>query len=36
VPGRGFGIGRGHFTVPDDVDEPLPPDVLELFEGGGT
>lgn len=36
APGRGFGIGRGDFTVPDDFDEPLPPDILDAFEGGGA
>ena len=36
APGRGFGIGRGDFTIADDFDEPLAPDILDLFEGGGT
>ena len=32
APNRGFGIGRGDFTVPDDFDNPLPDDVLDTFE----
>jgi prevent-host-death family protein len=31
-PRRQFGLDRGRFTVPDDFDDPLPPDVLEVFE----
>jgi prevent-host-death family protein len=34
APGRGFGIGRGDFTIPDDFDEPLAPEILDSFEGG--
>jgi len=30
---RPFGLCVGEFIVPDDFDEPLPQDVLELFEG---
>jgi len=29
---RGFGIGRGLMTAAPDFDDPLPPDVQELFE----
>ncbi len=32
APNRGFGIGRGDFTVPDNFDEPLADDVLATFE----
>jgi hypothetical protein len=28
-----FGADAGLFTVPDDFDEPLPPDVQRFFEG---
>ncbi|MDJ0591076.1 MAG: hypothetical protein QNJ72_13955 [Pleurocapsa sp. MO_226.B13] len=27
------GIDEGRFVVPDDFDDPLPPDLLEAFEG---
>lgn len=27
------GIDKGRFVVPDDFDDPLPPDVLAAFEG---
>ena len=30
---REFGIDEGLFTVPDDFDEPLPDEMLSLFEG---
>jgi len=30
---RPFGLCAGEFTVPADIDEPLPEDVLEQFEG---
>jgi antitoxin (DNA-binding transcriptional repressor) of toxin-antitoxin stability system len=30
---RPFGLGKGEFVVPDDFDAPLPPDVLDAFEG---
>jgi antitoxin (DNA-binding transcriptional repressor) of toxin-antitoxin stability system len=30
---RPAGLAAGEFRVPDDFDEPLPPDVLEAFEG---
>jgi prevent-host-death family protein len=29
---RRLGVDSGSFTVPDDLDEPLPADVLETFE----
>lgn len=28
------GIDEGRFVVPDDFDDPLPPDILKAFEGG--
>jgi hypothetical protein len=27
------GIDEGCFVVPDDFDDPLPPDILKAFEG---
>ena len=27
------GIDEGRFVVPDDFDDPLPPDILKAFEG---
>jgi antitoxin (DNA-binding transcriptional repressor) of toxin-antitoxin stability system len=30
---RPIGLAKGEFVVPDDFDDPLPEDVLELFEG---
>ena len=27
------GIDKGRFVVPDDFDDPLPPDLLKAFEG---
>lgn len=30
--GRVFGVDAGVFSVPDDLDEPLPDDVLASFE----
>ena len=33
VASRPFGLVAGIFTVPDDFDSPLPPDVLQGFEG---
>lgn len=33
VASRPFGLAAGIFTVPDDFDSPLPPDVLRAFEG---
>lgn len=31
---RAMGSAAGLFTVPDDFDAPLPPEVLKHFEGG--
>ena len=33
VASRPFGLVAGKFTVPDDFDSPLAPDVLQGFEG---
>lgn len=30
---RPFGLASGEFAVPDDFDEPLPNEVIGLFEG---
>lgn len=30
---RPIGLAKGDFVVPDDFDDPLPDDVLDLFEG---
>jgi prevent-host-death family protein len=30
-PNRGFGIDRGRFVVPDDFDDPLPPEIMRHF-----
>ena len=30
---RPFGLAAGEFTVADDFDDPLPDDILRLFEG---
>ncbi len=30
---RALGADAGRFTVPDDFNDPLPPDLLRLFEG---
>ena len=30
---RPIGLAKGDFAVPDDFDDPLPEDVLQLFEG---
>jgi antitoxin (DNA-binding transcriptional repressor) of toxin-antitoxin stability system len=30
---RPMGLAKGEFVVPDDFDDPLPEDVLQLFEG---
>jgi hypothetical protein len=30
---RVSGIDEGRFVVPDDFDDPLPPDILKAFEG---
>ncbi len=29
-----LGFDEGRFVVPDDFNAPLPPDLLEAFEGG--
>ena len=29
---RPFGLCKGEFTVPDDFNEPLPDEILDLFE----
>ena len=33
VASRPFGLAAGMFTVPDDFDSPLPPDLVREFEG---
>lgn len=30
---RPIGLAKGDFVVPDDFNDPLPEDVLKLFEG---
>ncbi|GAC1659180.1 MAG: type II toxin-antitoxin system Phd/YefM family antitoxin [Candidatus Elarobacter sp.] len=30
-PNRGLGIDRGRFEVPDDFDDPLPPEIMRRF-----
>ena len=30
---RPLGLYRGQFTVPDDFDAPLPPDIQKYFDG---
>ncbi|MBV9497703.1 MAG: type II toxin-antitoxin system Phd/YefM family antitoxin [Acidobacteria bacterium] len=30
---RPIGLAKGDFVVPDNFDDPLPEDVLQLFEG---
>jgi antitoxin (DNA-binding transcriptional repressor) of toxin-antitoxin stability system len=30
---RPIGLAEGQFTVPDDFDDPLPEEILRLFEG---
>jgi prevent-host-death family protein len=32
---RPWGLAKGQFTVPDDFNDPLPEDLLDLFEGKG-
>ncbi|NET57102.1 MAG: type II toxin-antitoxin system prevent-host-death family antitoxin [Symploca sp. SIO2E6] len=27
------GLDQGRFVVPDDFDDPLPPDLMKVFEG---
>jgi prevent-host-death family protein len=31
---RPYGLAKGEFEVPADFDDPLPEDILRLFEGG--
>jgi prevent-host-death family protein len=31
---RGFGFLKGKISVPDDFDEPLPEEIVRLFEEG--
>ena len=33
--GRLPGIDQGRFVVPDDFDDPLPPELLQAFTGEG-
>lgn len=33
LSGRIPGIDEGRFVVPDDFDDPLPPDILQAFTG---
>lgn len=35
LPKRVPGLGKGKWKVADDFDAPLPPDVLDRFEGKG-
>jgi len=30
---RGLGIDKGLFEVPDDFDDPLPPEIMRYFTG---
>jgi len=30
-PRRGLGIDKGLFEVPDDFDDPLPPEIMRYF-----
>ena len=32
---RPWGLAKGEFVVPDDFNDPLPDDLLDLFEGKG-
>ncbi|HWD37442.1 MAG TPA: type II toxin-antitoxin system prevent-host-death family antitoxin [Fimbriimonas sp.] len=34
-PPRIIGLLKGKLVVPDDFDDPLPDDILDLFEGKG-
>jgi prevent-host-death family protein len=36
APNRGFGIGRGDFTVPDSFDDPLPDEIIDTSEAGNV
>jgi hypothetical protein len=33
---RPLGLYRGQFTIPDDFDEPLSPDIQKYFDGEGS
>jgi Antitoxin of toxin-antitoxin stability system len=33
-PRKRIGLMEGKLTIPDDFDEPLPPELLSAFEGG--
>lgn len=33
---RPIGLAKGEFTVPPSFFEPLPPDILDSFEGKGS
>jgi prevent-host-death family protein len=38
APARGlrpWGLAKGEFVVPDDFNDPLPDDLLDLFDGKG-
>lgn len=35
-PARVWGILTGKITLPDDLEDPLPDEVIRLFEGEGT
>ena len=35
-PARVWGILMGKITLPDDLEDPLPDEVIRLFEGEGT
>ena len=30
-PNRGFGIDHGQFQIPDDFDDPMPPEFMRYF-----
>ena len=32
---RPWGLAKGEFIVPDDFNDPLPDDLLDLFDGKG-
>lgn len=33
-PKKRLGLLEGKLTIPDDFDDPLPPEILSAFEGG--
>lgn len=35
-PARVFGFMKGQLTLHDDLEDPLPEEVIRLFEGEGT